>query len=119
MDRLMVSITHGKDDPPKAMVGFTIACGAAAKGIETVVYLSAQGVYLSQVGVGDDIHEEGLGPLSAIIGQVVDHGGSIWVCQSCFESRGLHLSMLVPGSRLARVPEVVDYLTSGATCISY
>ena len=46
MAKLMISITHAKDNTDKATVGFVVANASVASGVETVVFLSTEGVHL-------------------------------------------------------------------------
>ncbi len=75
-----VSVTHSKDNADKATVGFVIANAAVASDKETMVFLSIEGVRLSQKGFADDIHEPGFAPLKDLIVCFVKAGGKIFVC---------------------------------------
>ncbi len=57
--KFCISLTHGKDNPDRATVAFVIANAAVASDKETMVFLSTEGVRLSQKGYADDIREEG------------------------------------------------------------
>ena len=58
MAKLVVSITHAKEDADKATVGMVVANAAVASGQETVVFFSTEGAYLAKNGYTEDIHEE-------------------------------------------------------------
>ena len=58
-NRFCVNLTRAKDDRDRATVAFVLASAAAASGKEALVFLSIDGVRLSQKGYADDIHEEG------------------------------------------------------------
>ena len=45
--KLCVSITHAKNDPDKATVGFVVANAAAASAQETLVFLSTEAVRIA------------------------------------------------------------------------
>ena len=38
MSKLMISITHAKDNTDKATVGFVVANASVASGVETVIF---------------------------------------------------------------------------------
>ena len=57
--KFCVSLSCAKDNTDKATVAFVIANAAAASDKETLVFLSIEGVRLSQKGYADDVHEEG------------------------------------------------------------
>ncbi|MFQ5845653.1 MAG: sulfur reduction protein DsrE, partial [Planctomycetota bacterium] len=62
-DKFCVSLTCSKDNTDKATVAFVIANASVASDRETMVFLSTEGVCLSQRGYAADIHEEGFAPL--------------------------------------------------------
>ncbi len=50
MGKLLISITNAKNDTDRATVGCVVANASVASGVETVVFLSTEGVRLSQEG---------------------------------------------------------------------
>jgi predicted peroxiredoxin len=119
MARMLVSITHAKDNRDKATIGFVVANAAAASGVETAVFLTSEGVYLSQLGYSDDIHEEGFQPLPELINSYVANGGQIWVCSPCFKRRDLAEDRLVGTALITGAAKAVEFLIGGAACMSY
>lgn len=119
MAKLVVSITYAKDNTDKATVGFVVANAGAVSGVETVVFLSSEGVRLAQQGYADDIHEEGFKPLKELIASFVESGGTIWVCSPCFTRRELTEEQLTPNSIIVGGAKLVEFLSQGASCISY
>lgn len=119
MAKLMISVTHAKNDTDKATVGFVIANASVASGVESVVFLSTEGVRLSQKGYADDIHEQGFAPLKQLIDDFVEAGGIIWVCSPCFKKRNLDEGNLIPGATIVGGAKAVEFLTTGASCMSY
>jgi uncharacterized protein len=115
----MVSITHAKDNVDKATVGFVVANAGVASGVETVVFLSTEAVYLAQAGYADDIHEEGFKPLRELIASFTENGGQIWVCSPCFKRRGLDQDRLTANTTIVGGAKAVEFLTQGASCMSY
>ena len=81
--KFCVSLSYAKDNSDKATVAFVVANAAAASDKETVVFLSVEGVRLSQKGYADDIREEGFAPLKDLIENFVKAGGAIYVCSPC------------------------------------
>ncbi len=119
MAQMLVSSTHAKDNRDKATIGFVVANAAAASGVETAVFLTSEGVYLSQLGYSDDIHEEGFQPLPALITSYVACGGQIWVCSPCFKRRGLAEDQLVGNALITGAGKAVEFLAGGASSLSY
>lgn len=119
--KLVVSITHANDNSDKATVGFVVANASIASGVETVVFLSIEGVRLGVKGGADSIHEEGFATLKDLIQQFTDAGGNIFVCTPCFKRRKLEEVNLVPKALLVGGATLVEFLTQGegAACITY
>ena len=118
-DRFVVSLTHAKDNPDKATVAFVVANAAAASDKEALVFLSIEGVRLSQPGYADDIHEAGFAPLRDLIANFVKAGGRIYVCSPCFKKRGLDETTLVDGATIVGGAKLVEFLAGGSPCVSY
>lgn len=118
-DKFCVSLTYSKDDTDKATVAFVIANAALGSEKDTMVFLSTEGVRLSQQGYADDIHEDGFLPLKELMDNFAGAGGVINVCAPCFRKRGLDEDNLVPGARIVGGAVLVEYLSDGAPCISY
>ncbi|HST23451.1 MAG TPA: DsrE family protein [Blastocatellia bacterium] len=119
MAKLLISITNAKNDTDRATVGLVVANASVASGVETVIFLSTEGVRLSQQGYSDDIHEEGFSPLKQLMDDFVEAGGIIWVCSPCFKKRGLDESKLVEGALIVGGAKAVEFLTTGASSLTY
>jgi predicted peroxiredoxin len=117
--KFCVSLTHAKDDPDRATVGFVIANAAVGSDQETVVFLSTEGVRLAVQGCADDIHESGFAPLRELMANFAGAGGTIYVCSPCFKKRGLDETKLVAGAKIVGGAKLVEFLASGAPCVSY
>jgi predicted peroxiredoxin len=117
--KFCVSLSCAKDNTDKATVAFVIANAAAASDKETLVFLSIEGVRLSQKGYADDVHEEGFAPLRELIANFANAGGKIYVCSPCFNKRKLDPNNLVPGATVVGGAKLVEFLSDGAPCVSY
>jgi predicted peroxiredoxin len=117
--KFCVSLTNAKNDTDRATVAFVIANAAVGSDQETLVFLSSEGARLSIEGYADDIHEEGFAPLKELMTNYVEAGGKILVCSPCFKKRGLDEDHLVKGATIAGGAKLVEFLASGAPCISY
>jgi predicted peroxiredoxin len=117
--RFCVSLSYAKDNSDKATVAFVVANAAAASDKETVVFLSVEGVRLSQKGYADDIREEGFAPLKDLMDNFVKAGGKIFVCSPCFARRKLDDKNLVAGAAVVGGAKLVEFLSEGSPCVSY
>jgi predicted peroxiredoxin len=118
-NRFCVSLTHATDNPDKATVGFVVANAALGSGKETLVFLSIEGVRLSQKGHADQIHEEGFAPLRELMDNFAKAGGTLYVCAPCFKKRKLDENNLVAGAAVVGGAKLVEFLSEGSPCISY
>jgi uncharacterized protein len=117
--KFCVSLTCAKDNTDKATVAFVVANAAAASDKDTLVFLSTEGVRLSQKGYSDDIHEEGFAPLKELMASFVRAGGQIYVCSPCFKRRKLDEANLVDGAVIVGGAKLVEFLSDGSPCVSY
>jgi predicted peroxiredoxin len=117
--KLMISLTAAQDNTDKATVAFVVANASVASDVETVVFLSTEGVRLAEKGYADTIHEEGFKPLKDLMADFAEFGGTIYVCSPCFKKRGLDENNLVAGAAIVGGAKAVEFLTTGASCISY
>lgn len=119
MSKFCISLTHARNDTDKATVAFVIANAAIGSGQDTLVFLSTEGVRLAVSGYSDDIHETGFAPLRELITNYVEAGGAIYVCSPCFKKRGLDDGKLIPGATIVGGAKLVEFLSTGAPCVSY
>lgn len=117
--KFCVSLSFAKDNADKATVAFVIANAAVASDKDAMVFLSIEGVRVSQKGYADDIHEEGFAPLKELVANFVQAGGKIWVCSPCFNKRKLDPNALVAGATVVGGAKLVEFLSDGAPCVSF
>ena len=117
--KFCVSLSFAKDNADKATVAFVIANAAAASDKEAMVFLSIEGVRLSQRGYADDVHEEGFSPLKELMTNFVAAGGRIWICSPCFNKRKLDPNALVEGATIVGGAKLVEFLSDGSPCVSF
>jgi predicted peroxiredoxin len=117
--KLCVSLSCAKDNTDKATVAFVVANAAVGSDQDTLVFLSVEGVRLSQQGYADDVHEDGFAPLKELMESFTGAGGKIYVCSPCFAKRKLDNQKLVAGATIVGGAKLVEFLSDGSPCISY
>jgi predicted peroxiredoxin len=117
--KFCVSLTCAKDNTDKATVAFVVANAAVASDKDTMVFLSTEGVRLSQKGYADDVLEEGFAPLRELMENFAKAGGQIYVCSPCFKRRKLDENSLVPGAVIVGGAKLVEFLSDGSPSVSY
>jgi predicted peroxiredoxin len=118
-NKFCVNLTCAKDNPDKATVAFVLANAALGSGKETLVFLSVEGVRLSQKGYADEIREEGFTPLKELMESFAKAGGTMYVCSPCFKKRKLDENGLVAGASIVGGAKLVEFLSDGSPSISF
>lgn len=118
-EKFSVNLTCAKDNTDKSTVAFVLANAALGSEKETAVFLSTEGVRLSQKGYADDVHEEGFLPLKDLMDNFAEAGGAILVCAPCFRKRSLDEDNLVNGARIVGGAVLVEFLSEGTPSISF
>jgi predicted peroxiredoxin len=117
--KFCVNLTHAKDDPDRATVGFVLANAALGSGKETMVFLSVEGVRLAQRGFADGIHEEGFAPIRELMDNFAKGGGTIYVCSPCFKKRKLDENNLIASATIVGGAKLVEFLSDGSPCVTF
>jgi predicted peroxiredoxin len=118
-DKFCINLTCAKDDTDKSTVAFVLANAALGSEKDTAVFLSTEGVRLSQKGYADDVHEEGFLALKDLMDNFAEAGGTILVCAPCFRKRSLDEDNLIDGARIVGGAVLVEFLSEGTPCITY
>src|SRR5687768_2178368 len=119
MGKILVNATHGNEDAERATLPFVMGNVAATADQEAVVLLTVEGVRLATHGYADGIQKEGFAPLKDVIRQFLDNGGQVWACGACTKPRAMTAADLIPGAKIVAAANVVEYLASGASTLSF
>jgi predicted peroxiredoxin len=119
MAKILVNATHGSEDAERATLPFVMGNVAATADQEAVVLLTVEGVRLATYGYSDSIQKEGFAPLKDVMRQFLDNGGQVWACGACTKPRGITEADLIPGAKIVTAANVVEYLASGASTLSF
>jgi len=118
--RICVNLTCGKDAPAKACEALVVAIASAASEVETLLFLGAEGVRLSQKGYADDLRVPGFSPAAELLSNLARAGGKIWACAPAFNGLSLDKANLIAGAEVVGGGRLVEFLTKdGTVCISY
>jgi predicted peroxiredoxin len=118
--KFCVSITQSKSDEDMATVGFVVANAALGSEKETMVFLSADGVWAAVKGEYDKIEAGApFASLKELVDKFVAGGGQVLACAPCLKKRGLEAPNLIDGVTPAGGAALVEFLSDGTPCISY
>jgi predicted peroxiredoxin len=117
--KILVNCTHGKEDAERAILPFIVGNVSATADQETIVLLTIDGVWNATHGYADKVQQEGFQPLKDVMRSFVDNGGQIWACGACTNPRGITPSDMIEGAKIVTAANVVEYMASGATTLSF
>ena len=117
-DKLLFTCTHAKDDPERAILPFVAANTAAVAGLEAVVLLTIEGVWLGTTGGTEGVTKDGFPPLSSLYDEFVGNGGEVWLCGTCTKPRGITEEQLAPGAKITGAANIIEHIVGGAKPIS-
>lgn len=115
----MINLTHSVDDVDRTSVAMVVAGASVASAQETTVFLSSEGTRLAARGVAEDLHEEGFAPLSKLVADYVEAGGTFLVCSPCAKKRGIGEDDLIDGAGIVGGASLVKLLADGASSLSF
>jgi predicted peroxiredoxin len=119
MAKILVNCTNGKEDPERAILPFIVGNVAATADQEAVVLLTIDGVWNATSGYAEKVQQEGFQPLKEVMQSFIDNGGQVWACGACTNPRGITQDDLVPGAKIVTAANVVEYMASGASTLSF
>jgi predicted peroxiredoxin len=115
-----VSITNSRLDGDKVTVGFVVANAALGSELDTLVFLSADGVWAAKKGEAEKINEGApFAPLKELLDKFLSGGGKLLVCSPCMKKRDISEDMLVEGAKPAGGATMVEWLSEGSPCVCY
>jgi predicted peroxiredoxin len=117
--RVIVSCTHGEEDPDRVVVSYLTAGAALDQGKQVVMWLSSDGVRLALRGYVDPIRAELDPPVKRVHEQFIERGGRFFVCPICFRERDLDAGDLVANAELKGATPLMEFAGDGAMTFTY
>lgn len=120
MNKAVISLTTGLEDPEKVTIAFLVAVGAAESGRPTLMFLAKEAVRLATPGVGTATACRGCPDLESLMARYHAAGGSYLVCPICVDAKGLTESDLIDGATKGGTVPMWEWIgDEGATTFSY
>ncbi len=117
-EKLVIMATHGPEDPERATIPFVMACAALASEVDVVIGFQADGVCLMHLGEAGTVQAAGFPPLTKLLDDFQQLGGTLLVCGPCVKSRGIAES-LIPGAEIVAAGRFVAEVTSATSSLVY
>jgi len=117
-DKLVVLVTKGIESELSS-VAFTIANGGITAGLKVSVFLTSTGIDLVRKGGQRMTHVPPLDPLSMLIENFQQRGGTIWACPPCVTSRGYTQEDMLDGVVIVGASAMHAEIKEGAATLSF
>lgn len=119
MGKLLIHASHGKEDPERATLPFILGNNAVLAGEEAIVLLTTDAVWLATEGGAEGVAKDGMPPLQQAMTEFIEGGGEVWACQACTKPRQISEDHLVKGAKIGAAMQIVEYLSQGASSITF
>ena len=119
MEKLVIMVTHGPDDPELATIPFAMAGAAVASDMEVVMGFQGDGCLLVKKGVAETVAAPEFAPLGGLLETVQELGGQLLVCSPCVKQRGLSEDDLVEGAEIVAAGRFVAEIASATNSLVY
>jgi predicted peroxiredoxin len=119
LDKLVFILTHGEEDAEKATLPVVMAVTALASDIQATVVLQSSAVWLAKKGFARIIHENPFPPLVDLMGQFLDAGGRLLVCQPCLRKRNIEPGELIEGAVIVNAPTIIKEVAEATNVLTY
>jgi len=117
--KLVVVVTRGCDDE-RSSVAWSVANGGIASGYEITMFLVSAGADWARKGAADNARLNPLDPpVTEMMQNVIDSGGSIMVCPPCAKVRGYEKENLIDGAELAGSTAMLGVVSEGARTLTF
>lgn len=114
MQRLVVKLTAGADDPEKCAQAFTVAVTALASGAEVSMWLTGEAAWFAVPGRAEAFELPHSVPLEDLRDTLLDSQVLV-VCSQCAARRGLEQKDLLPGVAISGAAAFVEQALSDNT----
>ena len=119
MNKLVIKVTAGTDDPERANQAFTVASMGVAAGAEVSLWLTGEAAWFAVPGRAAELVLPHASPLPDLL-QAVLTAGQVTLCTQCAARRDLTEADIVEGIRIAGAAVFVEeVLTDGVQALVY
>lgn len=118
--KFCVTIASSRDNNDRVTLGFVVANAALGSDKETLIFLSADGVWAAVKGEAEKVSIGApFAPLKELVDKFIAGGGKLLVCTPCMKKRGIEPDALVTGAAPAGGAALVEWLSQDPACVGY
>jgi uncharacterized protein len=110
--------SHRQDDVERLILALVGANTAAIAGQSAIVFCTLDAVRIGTRGGIDGLELEGFPSPAAVLPELLENGGELWLCQTCAKPRGITEDMLIDGARIVGAAKLVETIAGGAKPVS-
>jgi predicted peroxiredoxin len=118
-EKLVFMVMHGPEFPEHATIPFVMAAAALASDVEVVMGFQGPGVELVRCGVAETVRAPEFPPLTKLINDVRDLGGTFLVCGPCVKNREIIPADLIEGAEIVAAGRFIAEITSATNSLVY
>lgn len=117
--KILYIATHGPGDPERATLPFVLANAALAMGVEAVVALQGDAVWLAVKGTASHVFAGGLPPLEELMEGFLGLGGRLLVCSPCIQHRKMDPQVLIPQAQVVAGAALTGEILTAKAVLNY
>jgi predicted peroxiredoxin len=117
--KILYIATHGPGDPERATLPFVLANAALAMGVEAVVALQGDAVWLGVKGTAEHVFAGGLPALGELMDGFLEMGGRLLVCSPCIQHRKMDPGSLVPQAQVVAAATLTGEILTAKAVLNY
>jgi len=117
--KMVVSVTHGTDDPTQATLGILAAKAATDQGHDVTVWLQGEAAVLANKHVYPHVQGVNMPAMKDAMEALVAKGVPVWVCKACGAARGVDESNWVSTATYKGMGDFVTAVTEADKNIDF
>ena len=110
-DKVLVAQSNGIGNAERAYATFIFSKAAASMGKKVTIFLLMDGVSIAKKGNPEKVKHPAFDRLDSLMGEVIEMGAKIYVCELSAEFRGMKQEDLVKGTSLAGAATYITLLS--------
>jgi predicted peroxiredoxin len=109
MEKALINLTGGIDDPERVTVALLVASRSAVLGKDTVLFLTGEAVRLAVPGFGADVAYDGCPPLAELLERFETARGRYFACPYGIDGRGIDRGALKPCAEVGGMTKIWEW----------
>lgn len=118
-EKIVYVVSHGADEPERAIWPFVHANAALAMEVDAVVVLLGPAVMLARKGCMNHVFAGGMPPLKKLVDQFLAQGGRLLLCTPCIQFRQIDQSELIEEAKPIAAAVFTQEILSANAVLNY